>query len=695
MPEPASQAASTGDVPAPPSPGAGRAARALGGEPGLSPGDLAVAVRFDQARRWRQGDRVPVEVYLAEFPALGTEPAQVLELIDHEISLREALGESPAQDEYLHRFPRHAPALGSRFALLRAVASGLLRDLAAGLPGPGGAGPAPAPTPPAPVPAERPALPGYEIVKELGRGGMGVVYQARQTALKRTVALKMILAGAHAGEAELARFRTEAEAVARLQHPNIVQIHEVGERDGLPYFSLEYVDGGSLADQIDGTPWPGRQAAELVEVLARAVDYAHQRGVVHRDLKPQNILLTADGTPKITDFGLAKQLQEQRGLTRTGAVLGTPSYMAPEQAEGKVKAIGPAADVYGLGAILYELLTGQPPFQAAAALDTLLLVLSADPVAPRERNPSVSSDLETICLKCLHKEPARRYAAAVELAEDLRCFLAGEPIAARPPSAWERVRQAWNRGERWARQMAGTQFTTVLLGGLGLGILVLFGFFYVFPCLPLALSVLSAFLRAKGKPLAVGFLLSVVWIPLLLVWLQGPPGKVFWSAGEEWGFGLALPVLGSALCGLLTRGRCLLHLGTLLAAAVFPIVWCRWVFPAADAGVLLGFGAVVGAAYGVVGRVVSWYWDVPPVPCVIGAVLGSFWSAILSLLVAVALAAGIGSRGPLLGIDGALFVTVLLLSALNGAVVGAIVNALLYRRRQDKHHEHLRRWGGA
>ena len=280
-------------------------------------------------------------------------------------------------------------------------------------------------------PASAADIPGYEILGELGRGGMGVVYQARQVGLNRTVALKMILAGAHAGTAALARFRAEAEAVAQLQHPNLVHIYEIGECGGLPFFSLEYVDGGSLDRRIEGNPWKPRDAARLVEPLARAIHEAHRKGVVHRDLKPANVLLTADGTPKITDFGLAKRLDRDTGQTRTGALLGTPSYMAPEQAEGKSREIGPPADIYALGAILYELLTGRPPFRAATPLETVKLVTMAEPVPPARLQPGLPRDLETICLKCLQKEPHRRYADAELLARDLAHFLADEPIEAR------------------------------------------------------------------------------------------------------------------------------------------------------------------------------------------------------------------------------------------------------------------------
>jgi WD40 repeat protein len=293
--------------------------------------------------------------------------------------------------------------------------------------------------------AGRPDIPGYEVLGELGRGGMGVVYRARQTGLNRPVALKMVLAGTHAGAAERARFRAEAEAVARLQHPNIVQIYETGEADGHPFFSLEFCPGGSLAARLAGTPLPPAEAARLVEVLARAVQAAHERGIVHRDLKPANVLLLDDGTPKLTDFGLAKQLGSGAGQTASGAIVGTPSYMAPEQAGGKSKEVGPAADVYALGAILYECLTGRPPFKAETGAETLLLVLAEEPLPPTRLLPKVPRDLETICLKCLQKEQNQRYATAAALAEDLRRFRAGEAIAARPVGVLE-------RGGKWVRR---------------------------------------------------------------------------------------------------------------------------------------------------------------------------------------------------------------------------------------------------
>jgi serine/threonine-protein kinase len=303
------------------------------------------------------------------------------------------------------------------------------------------------------------SIPGYEIETVLGRGGMGVVYKARHLTLKRTVALKMVLAGGHAGPRDLARFRIEAEAVARLSHPNIVQIHEVGEAGGHPYCALEFVEGGSLARKLKGKLLPARETAKLVDTLARAVQFAHSRNVVHRDLKPANVLLAADGTPKITDFGLARQLDADSGQTQAGQVMGTPSYMAPEQASGRSHDAGPAADIYALGAILYECLAGRPPFKGQTVVETLDQVRTQEPVPPSRHQAGVPLDLETICLKCLRKEPEKRYASAAELADDLVRYQRGEPILARPVSVPERL---W----RWCRRnpgLAGLSAAVVLL----------------------------------------------------------------------------------------------------------------------------------------------------------------------------------------------------------------------------------------
>jgi serine/threonine protein kinase len=284
-----------------------------------------------------------------------------------------------------------------------------------------------------------PLVAGYELFEVIGYGGMGVVYKARQLRLNRLVALKMVLAGANASPQDLARFRAEAEAVAQLQHPNIVQIFEVGEQNGCPYLALEHVSGGSLAQHLDGTPLAPRQAAEMLLALARAVQHAHEKGIVHRDLKPANVLLQPDGTPKITDFGLAKRLAAEQSHTMTGAILGSPSYMAPEQAAGQGDQVGPATDVYALGTILYELLTGRAPFKGATLMETIEQVREHDPVPPRFLQPKTPRDLETICLKCLEKSPRRRYESAAALAADLHAYLHEEPISAHSLTLFDQV----------------------------------------------------------------------------------------------------------------------------------------------------------------------------------------------------------------------------------------------------------------
>jgi serine/threonine-protein kinase len=324
-------------------------------------------------------------------------------------------------------------------------------------------------TTPHPLPTrDVPRIRGYDVQEVLGRGGMGVVYKAWDSRLHRPVAVKMLLAGAYAEPRELERFLREAETVAGLSHGNIVQVYEAGDADGRPFFTMEFVEGGSLAQKLKGVPHPPRQAAVLVATVAEAVHAAHLRGVVHRDLKPGNILLTADGTPKVSDFGLARRLESGGDLTLTGIPVGTPSYMAPEQSQGQRDAIGPATDVFALGAILYEMLAGRPPFRAETAEATLQQALNEDPVPPSRLNPRVPRDLETICLRCLHKEPPRRYASAVALAEDLRRYLLGEAILARPEPRLERLARWVRRHSAGAGLLAAVAIllVTTSVGGL-------------------------------------------------------------------------------------------------------------------------------------------------------------------------------------------------------------------------------------
>jgi serine/threonine protein kinase len=286
----------------------------------------------------------------------------------------------------------------------------------------------------------------YEVLGEIGRGGMGVVCKAWDPGLRRFVALKMLLPGAAADEGELRRFQTEASAAASLQHPNIVAVHHVATVDGSPFFSMDFIDGPSVAQRLVTGPLPGRAAALLMARVARAIHHAHQNGILHRDLKPGNILLDAAEEPHVTDFGLAKQLFADQRQTRTGTILGTPSYMAPEQASGK-KELTAACDVYGLGAVLYEVLTARPPFRGETTLDTILQVLETEPAPPRLLNPRVDRDLETICLKCLEKDPRARYASALALAEDLERYAQGESIKARSLNLVDRLARTLERSQ--------------------------------------------------------------------------------------------------------------------------------------------------------------------------------------------------------------------------------------------------------
>jgi WD40 repeat protein/tetratricopeptide (TPR) repeat protein len=405
----------------------------------VDPADLLDRACLELAGCWREGLRVPVETYLARHPALAADPEAVLDLIECELTLRAERGEAPDPAEYLARFPGLAGPLGRRFALERLVEEQATPDPTLG--STLDAGPD---DPPRPDAGRWPALDGLVIQGELGRGGMGIVYRAHQLGLGRTVAVKTLLVGGAAGPDALARFRAEAEAIARLRHPNVVQVYSVGPRDGPPYLVMEYVPGGSLAERLDGSPQPPREAAELVEALACGLAEAHRLGVIHRDVKPANILL--DGrTPKLADFGLAKLLDGDSDLTRTGTLLGSPTYMAPEQVGGPPGRVGPPADVHALGVLLYELLTGRPPFRGATMAQTLDQVKEAEPVPPSRLVPGLPRDLETVCLACLRKEPERRYPSAAALEDDLRRYLAGEPIRAR--------RVGWlGRARRWSRR---------------------------------------------------------------------------------------------------------------------------------------------------------------------------------------------------------------------------------------------------
>jgi WD40 repeat protein len=387
-------------------------------------------------------ERAPklVEDYLARFPKLR-QPSVVLRLLRQEDSLRRLRGEAPSREEYQRRFPELCPE-GLEFA-----------------------------QPPAAGPAGRrlPEFPGHELLEELGRGAMGVVYKARHRVLGRVVAVKTLPPNLEDDPELVARFVNEAGAVAALQHANIVQIHEVSQCQGRPYFTMEYVEGRTLAQLIrDSAPLPPRDSAALVETVARAVAHAHQRGIVHRDLKPANILLTTGGVPKVSDFGLAKNLQRGTDLTQTGAVVGTPSYMAPEQASGHSHLIGPPADTYALGTILFELLTGRPPFKATTLLETLDLVRSQEPVPPRRLQPGIPRDLETICLKCLRKEPAQRYVQALEMAEDLRRYLNNEPIRARPVGPVGRAMRWCRRQPALAATIAASVAAVLIVASIGL-----------------------------------------------------------------------------------------------------------------------------------------------------------------------------------------------------------------------------------
>jgi WD40 repeat protein/serine/threonine protein kinase len=436
------------------------------------------ALMADQRLRWQGGERPLVEQYLKREPDLSSDREAVLELIYHEVLLREGSGERPGLEEYLDRFPHLADDLRVQFEVHGVLSTRQPGQTQGGRPGED----------------EPPNLDAYEVREKLGHGGVGVVYRAWHKALKRPVALKVLRDWTDADEEGLKRFRAEAEAVARVQHPNVVQIYEVGEHKGCVYLALELVEGGSLEQHLAGQPQPPAGSAALIETLARAMHHVHGRGIVHCDLKPANILLQKDERgrthpkdeggrmkdekkqssdssfilhpssflPKITDFGFARRVDEEMA-GRSGRILGTLLYLAPEQAGGPTRAIGPAADVYALGAILYECLTGRPPFLGENVIELLRQVQLHEPVPPRRLQPNVPRDLETICLKCLAKEPGRRYATAEALANDLRRFQEGRPILARPASIPERTWR-WCRRNPLPAALAGLLTAAILLG---------------------------------------------------------------------------------------------------------------------------------------------------------------------------------------------------------------------------------------
>jgi tRNA A-37 threonylcarbamoyl transferase component Bud32 len=551
--------------------------------------------------------------------------------------------------------------------------------------------------PPAAVPAAPPAVvrvPGYEVLGELGRGGMGVVYKARHRALNRVVALKMILAGEHAGPQAVARFRAEAEAVAALGHPGIVQIYEIGEHDGRPFLALEFAEGGSLAARLDENPWPADRAAALVEALARAVQYAHDRGVVHRDLKPDNVLLDEDGGPKVTDFGLAKRLAGGEGYTRTGEVLGTPSYMAPEQAAGR-KDVGPATDVYGLGAILYRLLAGRPPFRADTPLDTLVQVLEEDPAPVRQLNPAVPRDLATVVHRCLRKEPAKRYASAGELADDLARFQSGEPVRARPLSPVERLARWVGRRPLAAAARALTVVLVlpfVVMQGLILEE-VLPGLGPVFKGAALAstlsstLLVLTAVARAKTRPLVVciaaGTALAGLAFYLLTIFTM--------VVDLRWGLRSTLPpILFAPVIAAIYSDRKATTFGVLAVLAFLSLLGsfggsCRGMIAYGDGWVMLPdwewfftlllLGSYQGALYGCAVRYADWIFGGRLLDTLIGAFLGSLLGYFFFYLLYTVMVAW-GFQRASLGVAE----VGLVVGTFSGAAVGALASRVSSRR---------------
>ena len=493
---------------------------------------------------WRNNQDPQIEDYLVKIDSHGRDKL-FHELLQIELQLKTAIGDRPVADEYAERFPDYTDAVRSIFAdgeTDTLPLTGQSTTTATGV-------------------SERLRYFGeYELEEEIARGGMGVVFKARQVSLNRVVALKMILAGQLAGEEDVQRFYTEAEAAANLDHHGIVPIFEIGEHEGQHYFSMGYVEGESLAHRVANGALPPREAAELVRGICDAIAYAHSRGVIHRDLKPANILIGRDGQPKVTDFGLAKKTETDSNLTGTGQVLGTPAFMPPEQASGNVEAIGPLADVYSLGAVLFCLLTGQPPFQAPTAMDTLLQVLEQEPTAPRKMNQSIPADLETICLKCLEKQPENRFGSAQDVRDELDRYLNGEPIITRRLNVAE---WCW----RWAQRRPGAAAAMVivvivaaLIAGSGgaKGLLLGIGSAFV------GGSMLAFVVKGEKILVVIGFVTSVVASAILwasTVTRESPialmitavavivPFAIAIMTKRLWNFALIATILGSLLGG--------------------------------------------------------------------------------------------------------------------------------------------------
>jgi hypothetical protein len=613
---------------------------------------LIQLVQAELGWRLRAGEPARVEEYLLRFPELGLRPDLVVALVLAENRQRRRRQPDLSFDEYFVRFPQLRDELA-------AVAAEVTTQPVAAPPKGGGA------TAQQARGATRFSLPGYEVLSQLGRGGMGVVFKARDIRLNRLVAVKLIRAAVDGEEANsaLARFRTEAEALARLRHENIVRIYSFGEHRGHPYLVLEYVEGGNLAALLGGKPLPPQRAAALTLKLARAVEHSHQYLIIHRDLKPANVLLTTEGEPKITDFGLARDLEGTR-LTQSGAVLGTPNYMAPEQAAGEVRRVGPATDVYALGAMLYEMLTGRPPFQGQNMLEVLARVQTQQPPRPGSLNPEVPPPLETICLTCLRKAPGERYASASALAADLRNFLKRQPLKARDGA---------DRANEVGVGMALLRGVMRLPGMILLGLFLLFatGLYQTIRGSPgfgfgLAAAVLVAIMasRARLVPLAAGagggLAIALVGSMAFLADLGLSPALAF----GEWRV-LYFSALGCGLAsGMLVGGRwpkCLV-LPTLLAV----VMVCGLVYFDA-ANLLLGFTAAALWCAGV-GRGAAAFWGGRVGSAVLGSLSG-LYTAFLAYPIAFALA-GFGVQ-----IDGRFLTAFVAVFAVVGSVWGAVRSA--------------------